>query len=193
MSKALLIVDVLEGIFDLGEDLHAQETFLTKLEGVLAEARRHAVTVIYARHSGPPGSPFEPGSPGWQIHARVQPRPSEIVIDKEHPDAFQGSGLDQVLSEAGVEELYVCGFATEGCIDSTVRSAYSRDLPCKVFLLSDCHTTTKNAVLEARQIVEHHNLVLARFATVLDHDQVEFRPPRSAPKGREEPELGSRG
>jgi nicotinamidase-related amidase len=191
MSKALLIVDLLEGIFGLGEELHDQESFLARVAGVLDRARRRGVTVIHARHRGQPGSPFEPGTPGWQIHPRVRPCPGEIVIDKEHPDAFQGTGLEQALGEAGVEELYICGFATEGCIDSTVRGAYSRGLPCKVFLLADCHTTTRNAVLEARQIVEHHNLVLARFATVLDCDQVEFRLTRSAPKGREEPEFGS--
>jgi nicotinamidase-related amidase len=174
MTRVLLIVDVLEGIFMLGEELHAQETFLSGLERVLGEARRHGVTLIHVRHRGPPGSPFEPGTPGWQFHPRVRPRPGEIVIDKEHPDAFQGTDLDRALSEAGVEELYICGFATEGCIDSTVRGAYSRGLPCRVFLLADCHTTTRNAVLEARQIVEHHNLVLARFATVIDSDRVDF-------------------
>lgn len=76
------------------------------------------------------------------------------------------------MKELNVAELSICGLATEGCIDSTIRSAYSRGYT--VTLASDAHTTTKNAVLSAEQIVAHHNLVLARFARVQQHGEIGF-------------------
>jgi nicotinamidase-related amidase len=86
------------------------------------------------------------------------------------PDAFQGSTLDESLRDANITRLVIAGFATEACIDSTVRSAYSRGFA--VELVSDGHTTTANAVLDARTIILHHNTVLARFARVAEHTDV---------------------
>jgi nicotinamidase-related amidase len=173
MSKrTLLVVDVLAGIFELGVELHDADGFLERTESLIASARKAGVPVVYIQHEGPTGSPFEVGTPGWHIHARVAPESGDPVVSKREPDSFQDSKLDQVLDELGVHELVVCGFATEGCIDSTVRSAYGRGYT--VTLVSDCHTTTANAVLPAEKIVTHHNFVLARFATVAPSNKLSF-------------------
>jgi nicotinamidase-related amidase len=164
------VVDVLQGIFELGQPLHDGDHFLSVVEELVSRARAHGVAVIFVRHLGPPGSPFAPRSAGGRIHPRLEPREGELVVEKRHPDAFMATDLERALGEAGVEELVVCGFATEGCIDATVRGAYARGYA--VVLVADGHTTTRNAVLEAHQIVAHHNLVLGRFARVLEHERV---------------------
>ncbi len=166
--QALLVIDVLQGIFELPVSLHDEEGFLDRLCATIQAAREVQIPIVYLQHTGPPGSPFERGSAGWQIHPRLAPHGSDRVIAKEHPDAFQGTALDPFLRESGVGEIIVAGFATEGCIDTTVRSGYS--LGYRVVLVADGHTTTDGEVLSAPQIIAHHNAVLARFATVQAHD-----------------------
>lgn len=163
-ERALLVLDVLEGIFTLGVELHEEKGFLERVQGLVTWARRLSVPLIFIRHQGPEGSPFSPGAPGGRIHPAVEPLPDEVVLIKSHPDAFQESDLEKVLRRMDAIELLVAGFATEGCVDTTVRSAYA--LGFRVVLVSDCHTTTDSPVLDAGRIIAHHNHVLRRFARV---------------------------
>jgi nicotinamidase-related amidase len=169
MKQAVLVIDVLAGIFELGEPLHETEAFVGNVRALISEARRLGVPVVYVRHVGLDGTRFARGSPGAQILAALAPLPGEVVVEKTHPDSFQESGLEAALLRVGARELVVCGLATEGCVDTTVRSAYARGY--SVILVSDAHSTTRNEVLEAARIVAHHNAVLRRFARLLRHDE----------------------
>ena len=170
MSRALIVVDVMLLIFDLPEELHRPEAFLANIELLLARARAARLPIVFVQHIGAEGSRMAPDAPGRTIHPRVAPRAGETIIEKRHPDSFQDSSLESVLREQGIDELVICGFASEACVDTTVRSAYAKGFTN--ILVSDAHTTTRNPVLEAAQIVAHHNFVLSRFAKVLRHDEV---------------------
>lgn len=172
MKDALLVVDLLAGIFDLPEKLHDERGFLRKVARMVARARERGVPVVFIQHVGPPGSPFAAGAPGQRIHETVAPRPGEPVVTKSSPDPFGDTELHARLQDLGSEHLFVCGFATEGCIDCAVRAAHGRGY--RVTLVRDAHTTTRNEVLTAPQIVAHHNLLLRRFARLLDTDAVDF-------------------
>lgn len=173
MSKtALLLIDVLKGIFHLDVPLHRPDDFLEKAVDLQNRARASGTPVVHIRHQGPPGSFFAPGSPNAEIHPAVQPLADEVVIEKSHPDAFQDSPLKRALNEFGIGKVIICGFATEGCVDTTVRSAYAKGF--KVILAADGHTTTGNEVFEAGKIIAHHNLVLARFADVKPAEDIKF-------------------
>jgi nicotinamidase-related amidase len=163
-NRALIVIDVLVGVFELGEPVAGPEAFLSTLETLLGAARERKWLVVHLHHQGPAGSPFEPGKPGAAIHPRVAPLGSEIVVFKRHPDGFHDTELEQVLRSHDVAELAICGFATEGCVDGTVRSAYR--LGFRTRLVADGHTTTDNGVLAAEQIIAHHNLILGRFSQV---------------------------
>jgi len=170
--QALLVLDVVNAIFELPVPLHDADGFVERVRGLLDRARRNRVPVVHFRHLGPEGSVFAPGARGREFDARVAPIADDIVIDKREPDMFIGTPLAEVLAQRGVDEVVICGFSTEGCIDSTVRSAWARGL--RVVLASGAHTTTANAVLSAEQIVKHHDLVLARFARVVPAAEIEF-------------------
>jgi len=170
MATALVVIDVLEGIFTLPVAVDRPAAFLDVVAELIARARRAGVPVVHVRHAGPPGSHFAEGAPGAEIHPRAQPREGEIVVSKRHPDAFHDSSLAMALRDSS--KLVICGFASEACVDTTVRSAYARGF--SVVLASDGHTTTANPVLDAKAIVAHHNFVLARFAKVVPHDEITF-------------------
>lgn len=170
--QALLVLDVVNAIFELPVPLHDPDGFVERVRDLLDRARAKHVPVVHFRHLGAEGSRFAPGGRGRELVARVAAVAGEVVLDKREPDMFVGTPLAELLAERSVDEVVICGFATEGCIDSTVRSAWAKGF--KVVLASGAHTTTENAVLSAEQIVNHHDLVLARFARVVPAADVVF-------------------
>ena len=68
-----------------------------------------------------------PGTFGWNFVDGLEPGPNDTVIEKTRPDAFLNTHLERVLRARGIETVVVLGVNTEGCVESTVRSASYRD------------------------------------------------------------------
>lgn len=68
-----------------------------------------------------------------------------------------------MLAARGVRSLVVCGYATEFCVDTTVRRAAA--LGYEVFLAADAHTTQDKPHATAARIREHHNATLPRITS----------------------------
>ena len=69
-----------------------------------------------------------------------------------------------MLETMEVENLVICGYSTEFCIDSTLR--YASALGYTIDLIADAHTTHDKKHLSAQQIREHHNITLSAAPTV---------------------------
>ncbi|BBM04264.1 cysteine hydrolase family protein [Microbulbifer sp. GL-2] len=64
-----------------------------------------------------------PGSPGWALLGSLLKDDSDFIIRKTLNDAFSKTDLDLCLRNLGVERLIISGWATDFCVDSTIRSA----------------------------------------------------------------------
>ena len=168
----LLVVDLQAGFFELPRPLFHGEELLDTVSGLLREARSSGCRIVYVQHNGGHRGPLSTGSNGWRIHPVVAPGPGECVVQKTHCDAFGGTGLEQLLRDAGVERIVVCGLATEGCVDTTIRRAFG--LGFKVEVASDGHSTTDSGILPADQIIRHHNEVFKTFAEVKEARRIRF-------------------
>jgi ureidoacrylate peracid hydrolase len=51
----------------------------------------------------------------------------ELVVDKHRYSAFIGTRLDLLLRSHGVRTIVVCGVATSGCVESTIRDGFMLD------------------------------------------------------------------
>jgi nicotinamidase-related amidase len=171
-NKALLVVDAQVAFSHLSRPLYNGDIVLDNIRTLIDRARAAGAPIVYLQHSGGHGSAFEKGSPGWQIHPSITPRQEDSVIEKQKADAFQGTALEDRLKQLSVGAIVVCGFVTEGCIDTTVRRASG--LGFNVELVRDGHSTTDGEVLSASQIVDHHNSVLAIFAAVMRANDIRF-------------------
>jgi nicotinamidase-related amidase len=72
------------------------------------------------------GGPFEfclPGTWGHQVLGELGRQDTDVVVEKYRSSAFVGTALDLLLRSSGVQTVVVTGCTTEGCVDSTVRSA----------------------------------------------------------------------
>ncbi len=159
-QKALLIIDMQQGMFHGPAKPHHGERILANINTLIQQAHAAATPVFVVRHNGPKGSPIEPGSPMTQLLETLAINlDRDRVFDKHRPNCFQGTELAQWLKDAHVSELVIVGMKTEYCIDTTCRAA--ADLGFNPVLIADGHTTMDSSMLTAQQIIDHHNLTLS--------------------------------
>lgn len=173
--KALIVIDAQRAFFDgdILPPVYRSADILERIAALLARARSKATPVIHVQHAGGEGHPLKPGSRGWEFHTETSPLAKEPVIGKTTPDAFFRTDLESTLRRNGIEQLVLAGNQTEFCVDTTCRR--SRSLGFQVTLVSDAHSTWDNDVLEAQQIIDHHNYILGRqFAALSTADEVDF-------------------
>ncbi len=126
MARALVLVDIQNDYFPGGANpLDGPEAAAEQARSLLDAFRASGEPVVHVRHvwDAPDALYLRPGTPGGEIHQAVSPEPGEAVVDKTFPNAFLETSLDQVLKDAGVDELVVCGMMTCICVDATVRAA----------------------------------------------------------------------
>jgi len=175
-KTALLIIDVQSAFFieNLGVYAYNGEEYLSRIKDLITQARKVGVPVIYVQHDGAEGTPFEPGTPGWPINPDIAPLKGELVIHKPTPDAFYHTTLEKELETRGIKKLIIAGMQSDWCVDTTVRRAYS--LEYDVTVVEDAHTTYDDGVINAPQIIAHHNVIFGgRFAKLVKADDLDFK------------------
>lgn len=174
LRRALLVIDMQHGLFNGPDTPFDREGVLANVRELITRARMAGAPVFAARHTGPAGSPIEPGSPLTQLLPQLAiDEGRDRVFDKTRPSCFHGTDLAAWLAEAGIAELVICGMKTEFCVDTTCRAA--ADLGYRPLLVTDAHTTTDSPLLSASAIIGHHNRTLgAAFAELLQTGDCRF-------------------
>lgn len=179
-QTAVLVIDVQVGLFCAKPPPLEAEPVIARINEVTAQARRAGAPVIFLQHDGGlEDADLAPFTDGWKLHPDLKVRPGELVIRKTTCDAFYGTALESELRARGVTTLLLTGFATDFCVDSTLRSAVSKDFA--VIIVADAHTTADNPVLETESVRQHHNwawanLITRKGVTILNAGEVRFPP-----------------
>jgi ureidoacrylate peracid hydrolase len=63
----------------------------------------------------------------FEIVPELAPRPNDIVVLKTRYSGFAGTTLDSVLRVREIRYLFFVGIATNVCVESTLRDAYSHE------------------------------------------------------------------
>ena len=156
----LLVVDMQDGLLR-GDPKHDLAAVVERINRLAARVRRRRGCVVFVQHDGPPGDDFEPFTPGWSILAAIERDPGDRIVHKTLNDAFFRTPLAAVLAELGAERLLVAGWATDFCVDATVRSAAA--LGFKVTVVADGHTVSDRPHLGAERVIEHHHWIWANL------------------------------
>ncbi len=176
--SAALVIDVQRGLFCTKPPPFEAEAVVARINAVTEKARRAGAPVIFIQHDGEPGGEdVVPFTEGWKLHPKLEVRPGELIIRKTTCDAFYGTSLEAELRSRGVTTLLLMGYATDFCVDATLRSAVSKDF--SVVVVADAHTTSDNPVLKAELVREHHNWAWAnaitrKGVTVIKASEVQF-------------------
>ncbi len=162
-DTALLIIDIQNDYFPAGAmELEGADAAGAKAAAALARFRKDGLPVVHVRHlSVRPGATFFiPGSKGADIHDCVAPRAGEAVIEKNFPNSFRATALEEQLEAAGIRNLVVAGMMTHMCVDASVRQA--ADLGYKVTVLADaCATRAQSFAGETIAARQVHGAFLA--------------------------------
>ncbi len=147
-TTALLIADMQTGLFHLPEPVYQGETLPATIRRIHTRANTAQIPTIYVQHNT--GGELN-GTLAWEIHPDLAPRAGEPVIQKYTPDAFYETSLQALLDERNIRHLLLTGFATDYCIDTTCRQAWSRGY--RVTLVKGGHSTLPSPRLSAPQII----------------------------------------
>lgn len=152
---AVLVIDVQNGLFKSSPPPFEADLVIDRINGVLDLARLAEVPIFFMQHDGKASENVQPFTEGWQLHGRLKALPEDTRIRKTTCDCFYQTPLEDNLRSRGVSALVVMGYATEFCIDATVRNAASKDF--ELIVVSDAHTTNDSPILKARQVRDHFN------------------------------------
>lgn len=123
----------------------AAAEIVAPIQRLAQTCRDRQIPVVYAIHAhredgsdmGLTGRYREPiwerkaliqGTPGVTLHPELLPMQGDIVFQKQRHDAFYGTELELILRNLKVESLMISGTVTQVCCESTVRSAFFRDI-----------------------------------------------------------------
>ncbi|CAI3933503.1 Nicotinamidase-related amidase (PncA) (PDB:1ILW) [Commensalibacter communis] len=159
------------------KDCMQQINMLANSKAALKSAREKGITIIYSpisfsdnyREIRKPTygvlqnvvatKAFRQNSWGAEIVEDVKPLPTEIILEgKRGLDAFYSTNLDFILRQLNIHSVAVCGFLTNCCVESTVRTAYEKGYD--VTTLSDCCATLS---------MQEHNTALEKDLTLFSH------------------------
>ena len=177
-DTALVIIDIQNDYFPGGAmELEGADAAGAKAGAALKHFRSKGSPIFHVRHlSVRPGSTFFlPGTKGADIHGSVTPQVGEKVVEKNFPNSFRATNLQDELQGLGVKNLVVAGMMTHMCVDASVRHA--ADLGYRITLLGDACATRAQKIsgetVPARQV---HLAFLAAlngfYAKVIDSHEL---------------------
>jgi len=157
--SALLIIDMQVGLFNGPDQPYEGDRVLENINALIHKAHTAGAPVFVARHTGPVGSPIEPGSPLSQLLPGLAiDETTDVVFEKTKSSCFLGTDLAERLVDADIGELVIVGMKTQHCIDTACRAAAERGF--QPVLVADAHTCMDTPALPAKAIIDHHNATL---------------------------------
>jgi len=153
--KALLIIDMQKGSFKPYSLRHDTFGTIDRINSLAEYFRANNYPVIFIQHDGTKENCFLPNSEDWEIIREVVRLPNDITVSKTANDSFYKSSLQSVLSINQISELFITGCATDFCVDTTIKSALSKDY--KVTVIEDGHTTASRPYIDAQTVINHYN------------------------------------
>lgn len=152
---ALLVIDVQQGLFRKSTPIWRADQLLANLNLLIERARAAGTAIAYVQHSSEKVLPY--GSDAWRLHpALAVPAPGDLLIEKEHGNAFEKTDLERQLDENSVGRLIIAGLVTHGCVRATCEGALA--LGYDVVLVADGHSSYSK---DAAALVEQWNEKLA--------------------------------
>jgi nicotinamidase-related amidase len=152
MKTGLIVVDVQNDYFSGGSmELVDMDTAAANCARLLEFFRKQQAEIFHMQHiaTREGATFFVADTPGCEIHDSVKPLADETVIVKHYPSSFRETELAEMLQQAAVQELVICGAMTHMCIDTTTRAAF--DLGYKCHVVADA-CATRNLEFDGKTV-----------------------------------------
>lgn len=157
-STALLVIDFQHGLIEGSKRATRADATLANINAAIAHARAQGHEVIFIQHHAPD---LPHGSDDWQLHPGLARQDSDAVIAKTACDSFLDTSLRQYLDSRDIENLWLCGYASDFCVDTTVRRAAS--LGYATTVIADAHTCKDRPHVGGEALIAHLNWLWANM------------------------------
>lgn len=161
MQTALLVIDVQHALFEADPRPYEADQVIARIHAMCARARAAQAPVFWIQHENADALAF--GTAGWKLHHHLETAPADTLIRKRTPDAFLHTPLQSLLEQHGIRQVVIAGYASEFCVDTTVRKAAA--LGYEVVIAADAHTTCDKAHASGAAIRAHHNATLSSISS----------------------------
>ena len=153
--KALLIIDMQKGCFKPYSSKYNTDKVIENINKLSDKFRKLSDLVIYIVHDGTKENYLLPNTPDFEILPELKREETDKLIIKEANDSFYQTDLEQLLIDHDIDELLICGQATNFCLDCTVKIALNKDY--NVTIASDAHTTRTTEGIGAKILIDYYN------------------------------------
>jgi len=163
----------------LGHDTSINEEIVSRISNFLDKARNLATLVIFTKMIEDPEymadnaklkatmakntvAVSSPGTFDFE-YAGIKPNDTDKEITKKSYDVFSNPDLEKMLVEGGIKNLIITGVNGDVCVDTTIRSAYTKGY--NVIVPEDLVGTIKDKIYRQESVI---GLWKQFFAYVLD-------------------------
>lgn len=160
IMQALIIIDLQKALCNQAPLPFNLQQIISNVNDQLCHATKCNYPVIFVQHEA---STLQPGTDGWKLLDELSVPDKAIFIGKTTPNAFFQTELNNCLERIKASHLLVCGYASEFCIDTTIRAAAT--LSYDITLISDAHTTHDKPHASAESIIQHENATLPELTS----------------------------
>jgi len=166
---SLIIIDAQKEYLSGPLALVGMDEAVANIHRLVAAARATGRPIIHVRHLGTVGGMFDPQGPRGEFIEGCEPLGDEDIVEKRLPNAFNSTGLHELLQQRGHLDLIVCGFMSHSSVSTTVRAA--KDYGYRCTLVSDACATRDlphgDGVLSAAKVQEAEMAIMGdNFAAV---------------------------
>lgn len=141
---ALLVIDMQQGLFMKSTPVYNVDVLIRNITSLVDQAHHAGGPIFYFQHSDQRA--LIKGSKEWQLHPKLQPEDRDVLIFKQHGNAFEGTDLDEILKLKKIGNLVITGLVTHGCVKATCLGA--RQLGYQVTLVKDGHSSYSQKAAE---------------------------------------------
>ncbi|MCZ4243934.1 cysteine hydrolase family protein [Pedobacter punctiformis] len=153
--KALLIIDMQIGSFKPYAARYNTMEVINNINQIADNFRKNGDKVIFIQHDGTKENCFLPNTEDWQLLPELNQETDDLFVSKTVNDSFYQTDLQEILEKHNISNLVITGCATDFCVDSTVKSALTKDY--KVTVVGDAHTTASRPHVDALNLIKHYN------------------------------------
>ncbi len=181
MKPAIIIVDMLEGNYTRPlKGMKEEEKIVPVVRDFLNRARGFDIPVIFACDSFLEkdfifGGRMKPhairGTEGTKPLSELEPRASDIILDKRRFSAFFKTDLDQTLRTLGVDTVAVGGINTHFCVLATAFDAICNDFA--TVILEDMSACFKKEIHDSLLDAYRKNVLYPIFRVMRSGDLLE--------------------
>jgi nicotinamidase-related amidase len=158
----LIVVDMQAGLLN-GPPKHDLRNVVERINAVTALVREGAGHIVRIRHCGKRGEDFERSAASWEFLPGLAIGKDDCIVEKSLNDPFAGTPLAEILERMKPDRVLISGWATDFCVDATVRSTVSRDH--HVVAVGDAHTLSDRPHMSAPDVIRHHNWIWSGLIT----------------------------